>query len=145
MSTPVIHTRRHISELNEERERYAVVRGQRIARTSGFDAPRVIKPEWDKDDPGNGSNTRLAGVALDRPRASRWSERIGHGSTHRTAGGELNLSQRVRRRVLEVVSSPGGIIVSASAILLSIGLAPVVAEEPVQYTGPAPVSVVQQK
>lgn len=145
MSTPVIHTRRPISGLAEDCESFAVVRGQRIARTAGGRAPRVVKPEWDEGVLPRGSNTYHAGIALERPSGSRWGEQIGDGSSIRTGDRKLGMIERIRRRALAVVSSPGGIIVSASAILLSIGLAPVVAEEPIQYSRPVSVSVEQQK
>ncbi|WP_426718310.1 hypothetical protein [Corynebacterium auriscanis] len=145
MSTPVISSRRPLADINNQQRGYAIVEGRRVPRTAGVRRPHTVKPQWEQEDSRGGSNTRFAGPVLERAPRSVASGHTLATSHCRTHSKRLGLLERIRRRTLAIVSSPGGVIISTSAIFLSITLAPVVAEEPVQLSGTAPAQIAQMK
>lgn len=145
MTTPVAPIRRPLADLDHNQLRYAVVKGERVSRTSTIRRPRVVKPRWDWEDSSGHSNTSYAGVAL-RP-----TGRSSHGpapsaSPHsRKAVAIGGVADRIRRRIIAIACSPGGIIISTVSIFLSLSLAPIVSDSAMEPASKAPAQIAQMK
>ena len=145
MSTPVVPVRRPLADLEHDQLRYAVVNGRQVSRATSFRRPRVLKPRWEDGNSSPRSNTRYAGAALQpsgRSNCGPVPSVIPHRSIAERSQGWVD---RIRRRVIAVVSSPGGIIISTTSIFLSLSLAPVVSDAPSETPDLAPAQIAQMR